>query len=192
MSESPEETLLIPEQSVSSSTTADDVAVSPLASSYAASANHYVDKLTMELMMNRSHYKKYLANTNPLRYQETQEKTEKIQRNRSAILEITETQLTEFIRHMHSTKYNTEVSDAFETYMNVCLKYLDDYPIDDELDGGKERFGGDDDDDDDVDMLFDDPSRKSTGRRTPARINSMVATLPALWGFQTAISPKKI
>ena len=115
----------------------------------------YIDKLTLELMMNRSHYKKYLANTDAVRFQETQEKTAKIALARDNIREMTDTLLGEFIRHMHSTKYNTEVSDAFENYMNTCLVYLDDYPLHDTgYHENDDTSGGDDDDDN---MLFPAP-----------------------------------
>jgi hypothetical protein len=48
-----------------------------------------IDKLTLELLTNKSQYKKYLSKEDPKRFQENKEYLEKIQKNKSKILRIT-------------------------------------------------------------------------------------------------------
>ena len=47
-----------------------------------------IDKLTLELMMNRTQYKKYLAKNEPSKFQEKEEAFQRICDNRAEIVEI--------------------------------------------------------------------------------------------------------
>jgi hypothetical protein len=84
-----------------------------------------IDQLTMELMMNKSHYHKYLSKKNPQKYQEAKETANKVDRYYPKIMEITETLLADFISQNSNEKYTREVNDVFQDYMKTCVKYLE-------------------------------------------------------------------
>lgn len=105
----------------------------------------FVDKITMEYMMNRNHYKKYLAKTNTILYQEVQEKMKNVHTCSDDIKEMVDTLLEDYVAHGNFTKYNTEVIQSFEEFMTICMRYIDENPKDD---------------DDDSDVLFGEISKK--------------------------------
>uniref|UniRef100_A0A6C0ICJ2 Uncharacterized protein n=1 Tax=viral metagenome TaxID=1070528 RepID=A0A6C0ICJ2_9ZZZZ len=88
--------------------------------------NAFVDKLTMEYMMNRTHYKKYLAKTDTNKYQRLNEQLLYIQSHEEDIEEITSNLLQDFIRHGNFTKYNTIINTAFEEFLYTCVGYIKD------------------------------------------------------------------
>ena len=88
--------------------------------------NSFVDKLTMEYMMNRTHYKKYLAKTDSNKYQRLNEQLLYIQSHEEDIEEITSNLLQDFIRHGNFTKYNTIINTAFEEFLYTCVGYIKD------------------------------------------------------------------
>ena len=114
-----------------------------------AQRNTMVDKLTMEYMMNRNHYKKFLKKTDVNRFQETQEKIQFVKANYKFLLEIVESQLSDFIQHGSFTKYNNQVNGSFEKFMNDCIGYFQENPPDQNND----KF---------VDILFSEPKKKTS------------------------------
>jgi hypothetical protein len=90
------------------------------------STNSFVDKLTMEYMMNRTHYKKYLAKTDTNKFQRLNEQLLYIQDHEEDIEEITTNLLQDFIRHGNFTKYNTIINTAFEEFLYTCVGYIKD------------------------------------------------------------------
>lgn len=84
-----------------------------------------IDQLTMELMMNKTHYHKYLSKQNPQKYQEAKETANKVGRYYPKIMEITETLLADFISQNSNEKYTREVNDVFQDYIKTCVKYLE-------------------------------------------------------------------
>lgn len=91
----------------------------------------FVDKITMEYMMNRNHYKKYLAKTNTILYKEVQEKMTNVRACSDDIKEIVDTLLEDFVAHGSFTKYNTDVIQSFEEFMTICMRYIKENPKDD-------------------------------------------------------------
>ena len=103
-----------------------DEAESPLPEATSPMTNSFVDKLTMEYMMNRTHYKKYLAKTDTNKYQRLNEQLLYIQSHEEDIEEITSNLLQDFIRHGNFTKYNTIINTAFEEFLYTCVGYIKD------------------------------------------------------------------
>jgi hypothetical protein len=91
-------------------------------------SKQYIDKLTMEYMMNRHHYKKYLAKTDQKKYQETQHKTQLVETYQEDIQEMVSDLLSDFIVRGNFTKYTNEVNLCFEPFMNACLRYFQEHP----------------------------------------------------------------
>lgn len=82
--------------------------------------NAYIDKITLELLLNKSAYQKYLSKTDPEKHNQQQEFIKKMRGFRSHILEITENMIDN-----QKHQYTNEVSDAFDVYMHSLIKYLE-------------------------------------------------------------------
>jgi uncharacterized protein with von Willebrand factor type A (vWA) domain len=99
--------------------------------SFIPTKSSFVDKITMEYMMNRNHYKKYLAKTNTVLYQEVQEKMKNVHACSDDIKEMVEKLLEDYVAHGNFTKYNTDVIQSFEEFMTICMRYIEENPKDD-------------------------------------------------------------
>jgi hypothetical protein len=114
-----------------------------------------VDKITLELLMNKQQYNKYLAIKDPSKYDEVQQYLNKIKKYKDIIMEITE----EYV--VNNNKQNTnELDEAFQQYSKSCIRFIEMKNL--ETDNGS-GSGRDDDvlfesmnkkDDDDEDVLF--------------------------------------
>lgn len=112
-----------------------------------------IDKITLELLMNKQQYNKYLAIKDPSKYDEVQSYLNKIKKYKDIIMEITE----EYV--VNNNKQNTnELDEAFQQYSKSCIRFIEMKNL--ETDNGS---GRDDDvlfesvtkkDDDDDDVLF--------------------------------------
>lgn len=77
------------------------------------------DKLTLQMFSNKTHYKKYLAKTDPVKYSAQQEFIDKIAKNRekinamfSLLLDSPEKQIT------------TDINDSFDQFVKACLNHF--------------------------------------------------------------------
>ena len=92
-----------------------------------------IEQITMECMMNKKHYKKYLAKTDISRFQEIQEKMNRLDKVRDEISEMTQELLNDIIKCCgESSKYNTKIQSTFDAYMNACLDYINSTTSDNE------------------------------------------------------------
>jgi arylsulfatase A-like enzyme len=79
-----------------------------------------VDKLTMELLMNKSQYTKYLATQDPAKYAEVKEHQDKVEEHKDRIMELTLGYCDD-----KNKQVTTELDDAFRDYVKTCIKYLE-------------------------------------------------------------------
>lgn len=94
-----------------------------------------IEQITMECMMNKKHYKKYLAKTDISRFQEIQGKMNILEQVRDEITEMTEELLDDIIKFCgESNKYNTKIQSTFDAYINACLDYINTTSSDNEDD----------------------------------------------------------
>jgi heptaprenylglyceryl phosphate synthase len=84
------------------------------------SQNPSIDKLTMELLLNKTHYAKYLSKTDPQKHNEYKEFLGKLSTYREDILTMTETLLVN-----PKKMYTNEVGQAFDNYVQTLIKYLE-------------------------------------------------------------------
>jgi len=82
--------------------------------------NNYLDKITLEMFMNKSNYNKYLSKSDPKKYEEIQAYKKKMRGYSIDIIDI-----TSHLVENETEKYNTEINEAFETYVKTVIKYLD-------------------------------------------------------------------
>lgn len=97
----------------------------------------FVDRITLETLMNRTNYGKYLSKIDPKRHAEHQDFLTKLQKYKTKILEKTETMMDK-----PKTMYTNEVHETFTAYMKTLIRFLE----------VEEQNRGADDSDDD--MLF--------------------------------------
>ena len=106
--------------------------------------NEFVDKFTLELLMNKNHYQRYISQTNPKRYAEIQEYHDNIELYREQIDNLTNEMLND-----PQKQITTDVNEAFENYMKTLIKYFQMKKMEGCGDG-KKSSGYDGDDDDEV------------------------------------------
>jgi len=78
-----------------------------------------IDQMTLELLMNKTQYQKYISKTNPKRYAEIQKYLASIQKYRGQIETMTETLLDN-----PEKPITTDVNEAFENYTRTLIKYF--------------------------------------------------------------------
>lgn len=82
--------------------------------------NAYVDKITMELLLNKNHYSKYLSKTDPAKYDEYCEFKNKLQKYSDDIIDMT----SQLIENPKMT-INNDISENFDIYIKSVLRYLE-------------------------------------------------------------------
>jgi hypothetical protein len=92
-----------------------------------------VDKITLELLMNKQQYNKYLAIKDPSKYDEVQQYLSKIKKYKDIILEITE----EYV--VNSNKQNTnELDEAFQQYSKSCIRFIEMKNLETDIGSGRD------------------------------------------------------
>jgi hypothetical protein len=82
--------------------------------------NEFVDKVTLELLMNKNHYSRYLSQTDPKKHQEHLNHLEKIRKYRYKIMNVT----TDFFNNPEH-QITTEVNDAFDHYVRTLIRHYE-------------------------------------------------------------------
>ena len=84
------------------------------------STNTFVDKVTLELLMNKNHYNRYLSQTDPKKHEEHLEHIKKINKYRDRVLNVTK----DFLDNSNH-QISTEVNEAFDYYVRTLLRHFD-------------------------------------------------------------------
>lgn len=82
--------------------------------------NEYIDKLTMELLINKTHYHKYLSKSDPKKYDEYKEYKAKLRKYAIDIIDVT-SQLIEDPKKM----YSNDIEESFHAYVKSIIKYFE-------------------------------------------------------------------
>jgi hypothetical protein len=110
------------------------------------------DKLTLELLMNKTHYKKYIEKNEPIRFIEQQAKITELTMYKSDIISITNMLIDE-----PNTQTNYEINELFNEYTKALIQYIK--HKNNETNENHHSTYNDYDDDDDV--LFGNMETKS-------------------------------
>jgi len=108
-----------------------------------------IDRVTLECMMNKSMYKKYLAKTDQDKYQEMQAYSRRLASVREPVLDLTRQLIDDYVKYSKSQKYTQAIHAAFESYMDLCITYVQEHPP------GSEN--------EDIDVLFDPRRMQPSG-----------------------------
>jgi hypothetical protein len=82
-------------------------------------SNAFVDKITLELLMNKNHYRRYIAKTDPNQYDEMQEHLQTVSKHRNSILQIT----TDLLNNPNK-QITTEVNEIFDAYVKTLIRHF--------------------------------------------------------------------
>jgi hypothetical protein len=79
-----------------------------------------VDKLTLELLMNKNTYSRYIERTDPSKHKEEQEFRKKIKKYKSRMISLT-------MKHLDDPNFqiNTELSTMISEYARTFIKYFE-------------------------------------------------------------------
>jgi hypothetical protein len=97
----------------------DEVDVETDSASIVKNNNEMIDKLTLELLMNKSHYKRYIANTDPTKHAEMVKHNALITKYKYKIMNLTNEMLSD-----PSKQITTSVNDAFNGYVKTLIQYF--------------------------------------------------------------------
>jgi hypothetical protein len=82
--------------------------------------NDFVDKVTLELLMNKNHYNRYLSQSDPKKHQEHLEHLDKIKEYKGWIINMT----NDFLNNPNH-QVTTEVNDAFDSYVRTLVRHFE-------------------------------------------------------------------
>lgn len=86
-----------------------------------------VDKITLELLMNKAQYNKYLSVQDPNKYEEIQQHLEKVAKYRDQIMQMTD----EYCEN-YNTQKSLELDEAFANYVKSCIRFIEMKEIEEE------------------------------------------------------------
>jgi hypothetical protein len=115
--------------------------------------NPNIDKLTLELFMNRNIYKKYVAKNEPEKYEKTMIHHENIRKYKHRILDLTQQLLEDPTKQI-----TTETNEIFDAYSRTLIRHFQQKDIE----KGTENYRGFQDQDDvlfDPEIMEDRPSQ---------------------------------
>jgi len=81
--------------------------------------NSFVEQVTLELLMNKSQYHKYVSKNNPEEFGAIQTQHKDVDTYKDSILELTEELLTNKYKNV-----NTEVNELFDGYVKAVVNYF--------------------------------------------------------------------
>ena len=90
------------------------------ASATSTSTSQYIDKITLELLINKNQYNKYLASANPEKHKRITEFSEKLAKYGDKILSLTE----EYCSNPKTQK-TTEMDETFVAFAKTCFRYFE-------------------------------------------------------------------
>jgi hypothetical protein len=82
--------------------------------------NEYIDKLTMEYLLNKNHYSKYLAKTDPKKHDEYQAYKAKLRKNAVDIIDLT----SQLIENPKSAP-SIDIEETFDHYVKSIMRHIE-------------------------------------------------------------------
>jgi len=137
-------------------------------------SNKAIDKLTLELLMNKSHYKRYIANADPEKHAEMVKHNHLVTKYKFKIIELTNNLLSDPTKQI-----TTDVNDAFTGYIKTLLMY---FQMKDLEHASPNRS-------DDEDILFGDIDDAETEYGTNETVN-VEPLMKSFWGGNQVIKQK--
>ena len=80
-----------------------------------------IDKITLELLMNKTSYNKYLEKTDSSKFKEQQDFHQKIQKYKSRISSV----LEQYLENPGEFLVTLEINEMLETYAKTCIQHFE-------------------------------------------------------------------
>jgi len=127
-----------------------------------------IDKLTLELLINKNQYNKYLSQTNPEKYKQHREHLDKLSKYRGKIMSM-------FSQLMENPEkqITTTINEDFDHFVRTCINHFEMKELDYQPTQEKEL-------EDDDDVLFGD-CESGTNNENEELIDTSYAS-SSLWG----------
>jgi hypothetical protein len=81
-------------------------------------------QLTLELMVNRKHFKKILEKTDSKKFSEMSQHITMVKEASPMIISMTESLLANYIKFGSADNYNEDIKNIFEHYIENCLNHI--------------------------------------------------------------------
>lgn len=122
--------------------------------------NQFVDDITLQFLMNKTQYSKYLSSNDVEKNDEQEEFLSKIRQNKSTIIDIS----LDYINHPRN-HVSTDLDEAFNHYIKACLKHLEMKEVERSNEGyyADDDKGKHDDEDEENMMFYNSPVRSYWG-----------------------------
>jgi hypothetical protein len=82
--------------------------------------NTFIDKVTLELLMNKNHYNRYISQNDPKKHQEYLEHLAKVNKYRDRIVSTTK----DFLDNTNH-QITTEINEAFDYYLRTLIRHFE-------------------------------------------------------------------
>jgi hypothetical protein len=129
-------------------------------------SNESIDKLTLELLINKNQYNKYLSQTNPEKYKQHREHLDKLTKYRGKIM----TMFSQLLENPEK-QITTTINEDFDHFVRTCMNHFEmkelDYQTSQEVE-------------DDDDVLFGDCESISNNENETLIDTSYASS--SLWG----------
>ena len=144
--------------------------------SVVTSNNEMIDKLTLELLMNKSHYKRYIANADPTKHAEMVKHNALITKYKYKIMNITNDMLSD-----PSKQITTNVNEAFNGYVKTLIQYFQ----------MKELENKSNEHSDEEDVLFGNMSEDDNQAVEYEHVETIEPVMKSFWGGNRVVKQKQ-
>jgi hypothetical protein len=134
-------------------------------------SNEQINKLTMELLLNKNHYSKYLQHTDTKRFDEFKTFKSKLRKHSIDIIDIT----SDLVENPKKS-INKDIEESFEIYVRSIIRYL-------EIKQGNNKEQQLENDEDVLFANMEEPDKEEEEDKEPTQ---------SLWGKERVIKSKKI
>ena len=155
----------------------DEVDVETDSASVVKNNNEMIDKVTLELLMNKSHYKRYIANADPTKHAEMVKHNALITKYKYKIMNLTNEMLSD-----PSKQITTNVNEEFNGYVKTLIQYFQ----------MKEFENKSNEHSDDEDVLFGNMAEDDCAT-SESETNDMVVEpiMKSFWGGNRVVKQKQ-
>lgn len=144
--------------------------------SIVANNNEMIDKLTLELLMNKSHYKRYIANTDPTKHAEMVKHNALITKYKYKIMNLTNELLSD-----SSKQITTNVNEAFNGYVKTLIQYFQ----------MKELENKSTEHSDEEDVLFGNMAEDNCNADESEPTDAVEPVMKSFWGGSRVVKQKQ-
>lgn len=141
-------------------------------------SNRYVNDITLNLLMNRCHHKKYVSKINPEQHNQEQKHYSSLRKYKNQIIDITRELLSQ-----PDKQITTDVNEIFEGYTKTLIRYFKMKELE-----NKETY-----DNSDEDVLFgnmDESEEEDEAEDTKTDKPNQSGSLLSLWGGNQVLKKK--